>query len=131
MPGNKLGQVLNNVNILKVFGERPIEGLEQMIVFLKSYGWPELIVRRPSLLNLDLENQLIPRVEYLAELGGGDREATGLMINKWPAILSCTVEHFRSHVEFWRSIGLAADEVFSVKQGEEAEAQWSSSTNAR
>ncbi|XP_038973414.1 transcription termination factor MTERF8, chloroplastic-like isoform X2 [Phoenix dactylifera] len=114
MPGNKLGQVLNDVNISKVFGARPIEGLERMIVFLKGYGWPELIVRRPSLLNLDLENQLIPRVDYLAEVGAGDREATGLIINKWPAILSCTVEHFRSHIEFWRSIGLADKEVFKI-----------------
>lgn len=114
MPGDKLGHVLNNVNIMKVFGERPIEGLEKMIVFLKGYGWPEVIVRRPLLLNLDLENQLIPRVEYLAELGGGNKEATGFMINKWPALLSYTVEHLQSHLEFWRSIGLADGEVFKI-----------------
>ncbi|KAG1354072.1 putative Transcription termination factor MTERF8, chloroplastic [Cocos nucifera] len=80
-----------------------------MIVFLKGCGWPELIVRRPSLLNLDLENQLIPRVEYLAELGGGDREATG-----FDQQMACTVEHFRSHLEFWRSVGLADEEVFRI-----------------
>lgn len=114
IPGDKLVHVLNNVNIMKVFCERPIEGLEEMIDFLKGYGWPELIIRRPLLLNLDLKSQLIPRVEYLAELGGGNREATGLLINKWPVILSYTVDHFKSHLEFWRSIGLTDEEVFRI-----------------
>ncbi|XP_038974569.1 transcription termination factor MTERF8, chloroplastic-like [Phoenix dactylifera] len=114
IPGDKLAHVLNNANIMKVFYERPIEGLEAMIAFLKGYGWPELITRRPLLLNLDLESQLIPRVEYLADLGGGNREATGFLINKWPVILSYTVDHFQSHLEFWRSIGLTDEEVFRI-----------------
>lgn len=69
IPGEKMGHVLNNKNIIKVFYERPIEGLEKMIVFLKGYGQLELIIGRPLLLNPDLKSQLIPRIEYLVVHG--------------------------------------------------------------
>lgn len=114
VPHEKLSQILNNVDIRKVFCERPIKELEEMALFLERYGWPELILRRPMILNLDLHGQLIPRVEFLTALGGGDEAAAGVLIGKLPAILSYTVKHFQSHVEFWQSVRLTDEQVFKI-----------------
>ncbi|RWW52842.1 hypothetical protein BHE74_00040705 [Ensete ventricosum] len=114
VPGQKLGHLLNHVDIRKVFCERPLKDLEEMILFLKRFSWPDLVIRRPMILNLDLHDQLIPRVEFLAELGGGDEAAAAALIAKLPALLSYTVEHFESHLEFWRSVGLSDEELFKI-----------------
>ncbi|CAL9094992.1 unnamed protein product [Musa textilis] len=114
VPGEKLGHLLNHVHIRKVFCERPLKDLEEIILFLKRFSWPDLVVRRPMILNLDLHDQLIPRVEFLAELGGGDEAAAAALIAKLPALLSYTVEHFKSHLEFWRSVGLSDEELFKI-----------------
>lgn len=114
MPSDKLGHVLNHVHVRKVFCERPLRDLEQMVLFLKHYGWPELVLRRPMLLNLDLHSQLIPRVEFLVELGGGDAAAVRVLLSKLPALLSYTVEHCKSHLVFWRSVGISNEELFKI-----------------
>ncbi|XP_020094030.1 transcription termination factor MTERF8, chloroplastic [Ananas comosus] len=114
IPREELVHVLNNVNAHKVFGEKPLRELEVMILYLKRYGWPELVIRRPSLLNLDLETQLVPRVEFLINLGRGDEPAAAFLIRKLPAILSYTADHFRSHLRFWQSVGLTDEELFKI-----------------
>ncbi|WOL16773.1 hypothetical protein Cni_G25561 [Canna indica] len=113
-PREKLGHLLNFVDIRKVFCESPLRDLEEIILFLKRYGWPDLVLRRPMLLNMDLHSQLVPRVEFLVELADGDEEAATVLISKLPALLSYTVEHFRSHVEFWRSVGLTDEQLFKI-----------------
>ncbi|XP_073008399.1 transcription termination factor MTERF8, chloroplastic [Typha latifolia] len=114
VPRERLVHVVNNVDVRKVFVEMPVRQLEELILYLKRFGWPEIIVRRPSLLNLDLESQLIPRVEFLIDLSNGNEEATAALIRKLPAILSYTVEHFKSHLEFWTSVGLTGEELFKI-----------------
>ncbi|XP_074583611.1 transcription termination factor MTERF8, chloroplastic-like [Curcuma longa] len=114
VPSEKLGHVLNHVHVRKVFCERPLRDLEQTVLFLKQYGWPELVLRRPMLLNLDLHSQLIPRVEFLIELGGGDAAAVRVLLSKLPALLSYTVEHYESHLVFWRSVGISNEELFKI-----------------
>ncbi|KAJ6359456.1 hypothetical protein OIU76_001060 [Salix suchowensis] len=46
-----------------------------MVSFLSRYGGNDIIVRRPLFLNLDLDSQLIPRVDFLEENSGGDEAA--------------------------------------------------------
>ncbi|KAF8379815.1 hypothetical protein HHK36_029264 [Tetracentron sinense] len=115
VPPQKLTHVLNNVNLSKVFCHKPDEEIERTIIFLNRFGGVHLIVKRPSLLNYDLETQLIPRTGFLMELSGGDEDATGVVLRKLPAILTYTVEHFESHVEFLRSfVGLTDLEIFKI-----------------
>ncbi|KAJ0968752.1 hypothetical protein J5N97_021629 [Dioscorea zingiberensis] len=114
IPQEKLGHVLNNINVHKVFAEKPVYEIKETLVFLDRFGGPDLILRRPALLNLDLHEQLIPRAEFLTEIAGGDEDAAGLLIRKLPALLLYSVEHFVSHMDFWRSSGLSDDEVFKI-----------------
>ncbi|PKU66006.1 transcription termination factor MTERF8, chloroplastic [Dendrobium catenatum] len=113
-PHEKLGHLLNVVDIKRAFCERTIEDIEEVILFLQRYGWPDIIVRRPKLLNLDLHNQLIPRAQFFADLAGGDEESSAILIRKLPAVLAYTVEHLQSHLEFWRSVGLSGEQVFKI-----------------
>ncbi|XP_042384523.1 transcription termination factor MTERF8, chloroplastic-like [Zingiber officinale] len=113
-PGEHLGHVFNHVNIRKVFRERPLRDLEEMIFYLKRFGWPKWVLSRPMILNLDLHGQLIPRVEFFIELGGGDEAAGAALISKLPALLTYAADRFRSHLEFWRSVGLTDEELFKV-----------------
>uniref|UniRef100_A0A1D1XRX1 mTERF domain-containing protein 3, mitochondrial n=1 Tax=Anthurium amnicola TaxID=1678845 RepID=A0A1D1XRX1_9ARAE len=118
VPRDKLGHVVNSVNIKKVFCERSSEKLEETVVLLGRIGGcggeADLVLRRPVLLNLDLETQLVPRIAFLVELAGGDEEAAAKLIRKLPAILAYTVEHFESHLKFWRSVGLSRERVFKI-----------------
>ncbi|XP_020587442.1 transcription termination factor MTERF8, chloroplastic-like [Phalaenopsis equestris] len=113
-PHEKLGHLLNVVDIKRAFCEKTIEDIEEMILFLQRYGWPNTIVRRPNLLNLDLHNQLIPRAQFFANLAGGDEESSSHLIRKLPGILAYTVEHLQSHLEFWRSVGLTGGQLFKI-----------------
>ncbi|KAK1262176.1 hypothetical protein QJS04_geneDACA021833 [Acorus gramineus] len=114
VPNEKLVQVLNNVN-LGTFCLKSVEDVERVMSFLDRFGGPELVIRRPALLNLDLESQLEPRTEYLTALAGGDEKGTEALLRKLPSVLAYTVEHYESHVEFWRSyVGLRDDKIFKM-----------------
>ncbi|KDP45521.1 hypothetical protein JCGZ_17074 [Jatropha curcas] len=96
---------------------KPIEEIDRTITFLSRFGGIDIIVRRPMVLNFDLDTQLIPRVELLKELSGGDEDATGTVLRKLPAILSYSVEHTRDHVELLRSFaGLTDPQIFRIFQ---------------
>ncbi|KAF6145987.1 hypothetical protein GIB67_033346 [Kingdonia uniflora] len=115
VPLDKLAHVLNNVNIAKVFCHRTLNQIERAILFLDRFGGAELIVRRPALLNLDLEGQLKPRIGVLTQLSGGDENAVGTILRKLPAILTYTVEHLQNHIELLRSFaGLSDEEIFKI-----------------
>ena len=109
---DRIFAIVNHVLPLAPFAI--IEELKEIIVFIKGYGWLKLIIRLLSLLNPDLKSQLISRVKYFVELEEGNREATGFLINKWLIIFSYIVYHFKSHLEFWRSISLTNEEVFRI-----------------
>ncbi|MQM01758.1 hypothetical protein Taro_034517 [Colocasia esculenta] len=115
VPWDKLGFVVNSVNIKKVFYERSHKELEEALLLLgRIGGGTDLVLRRPLLLNLDLDSQLAPRIAYLTELAGGDEAAAGKLIRKLPAILTYTVEHFEAHLKFWRAVGLRREQVFRI-----------------
>ncbi|XP_042480505.1 transcription termination factor MTERF8, chloroplastic-like [Macadamia integrifolia] len=110
----EIPHVLNNIH-LKVFCHKPAEEIERAILYLNHFDGVDLIVRRPPLLNLDLETQLIPRTMILTELSGGDQSATGAVLRKLPSVLTYSTEHLRSHVEVFRSsVGLTDPEIFKI-----------------
>ncbi|XP_007039202.2 PREDICTED: transcription termination factor MTERF8, chloroplastic [Theobroma cacao] len=115
VPQEKIAHVLNNVNLIKAICSKSVEELERTITFLKPYHGIEIIVRRPAILNYDLDSQLIPKIQFLEELSGGDEDATGTVLRKLPAILSYSLEHMEGHVEFLRSyVGLSDPEIFKI-----------------
>ncbi|KAL3714363.1 hypothetical protein ACJRO7_006310 [Eucalyptus globulus] len=115
IPREKIVHVLNNVNLTKALSLKPFEEIERLLNFLSRYGGVELIVRHPPILNFDMDTQLIPRVEFLLELSGGDEDATGAVLRKLPTFLKYRVEHLENHVEFLRSFaGLDDQEIFRI-----------------
>ncbi|KAL3714398.1 hypothetical protein ACJRO7_006342 [Eucalyptus globulus] len=65
--------------------------------------------------NKAFDGQLIPRVEFLLELRGGDEDATGALLRELPAILKYHVEHLESQVEILRSVaGLDDQEILRI-----------------
>ncbi|PIA28134.1 hypothetical protein AQUCO_07200045v1 [Aquilegia coerulea] len=115
IPQDKLIHVVNKVNIAKAFCFKSLQEIERSIVYLNRFGGVELIVKRPALLNFDLNTQLMPRIGFLMELSGGDEDATGAVLRKLPAILTYTVDHAQNHVEFLRSFaGLTDVEIFKI-----------------
>ncbi|PON83667.1 Mitochodrial transcription termination factor [Trema orientale] len=115
VPREKIYDVLNNVSLSKALCVRPVEEIERMITYLSHYGGIELIVKRPKILNFDLESQLIPRVEFFRKLGGEDEDAIGTILRKLPAVLNYSVKHMDKHVEFLRSFaGLNDEKIFKI-----------------
>lgn len=115
VPSEKIVDVLNKVNLYKALCLKSVEEIDRTITYLNRFGGIELIVRRPSLLNYDLETQLAPRIEFLTEVSGGDENATGTLLGKLPAILSYTVDHTKGHVELLRSLaGLSDEQIFKI-----------------
>ncbi|XVE58270.1 hypothetical protein DITRI_Ditri04bG0157000 [Diplodiscus trichospermus] len=115
IPQEKMAHVLNNVNLNKAICSKSIEEIERTITFLKPYHDIEIIVRRPAILNYDLDSQLIPKIQFLEVLSGGDVDATGTVLRKLPAIWSYNLEHMEDHVEFIRSyVGLNDPEIFKI-----------------
>ncbi|KAE8681432.1 putative Subtilase family protein [Hibiscus syriacus] len=115
VPREKIAHVLNNVNLNKAICCKSVEEIERTINFLKPYHGIEIIVRRPSVLNYDLDSQLIPKIQFLEELSGGDANATGTVLRKLPAILSYSLEHMEGHVDFMRLyVGLSDREIFKI-----------------
>ncbi|KAK6936616.1 Transcription termination factor, mitochondrial/chloroplastic [Dillenia turbinata] len=115
IPKEKIAHILNNVNLNKAVCLKSVEEIKEKIAFLSRFGGVDLIVHQPRLLNYDLGTQLIPRIEVLLELSGGDEKATGDVLRKLPAVLSYSVGHLESHVEFFRSYaGFADPEIFKL-----------------
>ncbi|XP_052303252.1 transcription termination factor MTERF8, chloroplastic isoform X2 [Populus trichocarpa] len=115
IPQEKIVHVLNNVNLTKALSLKSIEEIEKTVTYLSRFGGVDLIVRRPMILNFDLDTQLIPRVELLKEISGGDEDATGIVLHKLPAILSYSVKHTGGHVELLRSFaGLTDPQIFKI-----------------
>lgn len=115
IPVDRLPHVLNNVNLTKSMCLKSFEDIQRMVSFLNRFGGVDLILRRPAILNFDLDSQLVPRIEFLLNLSGGDEVATTTVLLKLPFILAYTVDHYANHVDFFQSVaGLTDDEIFKI-----------------
>ncbi|XP_022844532.1 transcription termination factor MTERF8, chloroplastic-like [Olea europaea var. sylvestris] len=115
IPREKLVHVLNTVNLTKALCLKSFEEVERMLHFLNRFGGVSLILRRPAILNYDLDAQLAPRIKFLLELSGGDEKATATILHKLPFVLAYSVDHLKDHVEFLNSYaGLSYQEIFRI-----------------
>lgn len=115
IPLEKIAHVLNNVHLSKAICLKSSDDIERAITFLNRFGGVDLILRRPAILNCDLDTQLVPRIGFLLELSGGDEDATATVLRKLPFILAYTLDHQKDHVEFLRSFaGLTDEEIFRI-----------------
>ncbi|KAG8390456.1 hypothetical protein BUALT_Bualt01G0085200 [Buddleja alternifolia] len=115
IPKEKLVHVLNTVNLTKALCLKSFEEMDRMLAFLNRFGGVDLILRRPAILNYDLETQLMPRIGFILELSGGDETATATVLRKFPFVLAYSVDHLNDHVEFLNShVGLSYEEIFKI-----------------
>ncbi|KAL0646389.1 hypothetical protein Bca4012_044680 [Brassica carinata] len=115
IPKEKISYVLSKVYLNKLMYQKSVEDIERLISYLEPFGGIGIIARRPVILNSDLDTQLIPRVDFIRNLSGEDDFATGTVLRRLPAILSYSVDHMNSHVEFLNSFaGLTSEQVFKI-----------------
>ncbi|XP_051123043.1 transcription termination factor MTERF8, chloroplastic [Andrographis paniculata] len=115
IPKEKLGKVLNTVNLAKALCFKSSEEMERLLAFLHPFGGADLVLRWPAILNYDLDSQLMPRIGYLLELSGQDHHATATVLRKFPSALAYSLDHLKDHVEFLKSYaGLSYEEIFRV-----------------
>lgn len=115
IPKEKISHVLSKVYLNKLMYQKSVEDIERLISYLEPFGGIGIVARRPVILNSDLDTQLIPRVEFIRNLSGEDDFATGTVLRRLPAILSYSVDHMNSHVEFLKSFaGLTSEQVFKI-----------------
>ncbi|XP_027361774.1 transcription termination factor MTERF8, chloroplastic [Abrus precatorius] len=118
VPVYKVVHVLNKVNLQKALCYRAVDEIDKIIAFLEPFSGISLILKRPAVLNFDLESQLVPRVNVLTELSGGDDDSVGKVLLRFPAFLNYSVEHVEEHVEFLRSfVDLGDQEIFRIILG--------------
>ncbi|KAK7317077.1 hypothetical protein RJT34_01005 [Clitoria ternatea] len=118
VPVDEVVHVLNKLNLPKALCHRSIDEIDRTIAFLERFGGVSLILKRPVILNYDLDNQLVPRISVLIELSGGDEDGIGRLLLRFPAFLNYSVEHVEGHVEFLRSFAeLDEHEIFRVMLG--------------
>ncbi|XP_020520645.1 transcription termination factor MTERF8, chloroplastic isoform X2 [Amborella trichopoda] len=117
VPHEKLVQVLSKVNLKKVFSEMTVDEIDRVITFWKQYDidnhWCSCIIRRPALLNLDLEIFIIPRIDFLLNLCK-DESSVKTLINRFPHVLAYTVKHVEMDSNFWRGEGFSDAEFFKI-----------------
>ncbi|XP_076941884.1 transcription termination factor MTERF8, chloroplastic-like [Bidens hawaiensis] len=115
VPIDRLSHVLNNVNLTKALCLKSLQDIEKMMSYLNGFGGVELVLARPAILNSDLDSQLVPKIEFLLNISGGDEVATTTVLLKLPFILAYSVDHYANHVDFFRSYaGLTDEEIFKI-----------------
>ncbi|KAL2921663.1 Transcription termination factor MTERF8 chloroplastic [Bienertia sinuspersici] len=115
IPQEKIAHILNKVNLSKAICLKSCEEIQRMLTFLSCFNAVGIIAKRPSILNNDLDNQLVPRIGFLQRLSGGDTDGVGEVLNRLPAILAYSLEHLQGQVEFFRSfVGLTDLEIFKI-----------------
>lgn len=115
VPVDKIVHVLNNVSLPKALCNRSLDEIGKMLSFLEPFGGVSLILKRPAILNFDLDNQLIPRVEVLRKISGGDEDGVSKVLYKFPTILSYSGEHVMGHARFLRDFaGLEDSQIFRI-----------------
>lgn len=115
IPQEKLPHVLNKANLTKALCLKSVHEIERMFVFLNRVGGVDIILRRPAILNYDLDSKLIPRIDFLYDLSGRDKVATATLLRKLPFLVAYSIDHLRDHVEFLKSFaGLSEAEIFRI-----------------
>ncbi|XP_021858260.1 transcription termination factor MTERF8, chloroplastic [Spinacia oleracea] len=115
IPQEKIAHILNNVNLSKAICLKSCEEIQRLLSFLSRFDAVGILAKRPVILNYDLDTQLVPRIGFLQRLSGGDTDAVGEVLNRLPAIITYSVEHLQSQVEFFRSyVGLTDMEIFKI-----------------
>ncbi|KAJ8774635.1 hypothetical protein K2173_017081 [Erythroxylum novogranatense] len=111
----KIPYVLNNANLSKALCRKSVEEIDRTLSYLSRYGGADIIVKRPAILNYDLDARLVPRIEFLRKVSGGDVDATAAILRKAPVILSYSLEHMKNHVEVLKKFaGLSDHQVFKI-----------------
>ncbi|TKY74016.1 Mitochodrial transcription termination factor-related [Spatholobus suberectus] len=118
VPVDQVVHVLNKVNLLKALCQRSVDEINRTIAFLEPFGGIALILKRPAILNHDLEAQLVPRVNVLMELSDGDEDGVRRVLLRFPMFLNYSVEHVEGHVGFLRSfVGFDDGQIFRIILG--------------
>ncbi|CAJ1974481.1 unnamed protein product [Sphenostylis stenocarpa] len=105
------------VNLPKVLCGRSVDEIDRTLAFLEPFGGIALILKRPQILNHDLDAQIIPRVNVLMELSDGDADSVGKVLVRFPIFLSYSVEHVEGHVGFLSSFAeLDYRQIFRILQ---------------
>ncbi|CAI9086983.1 OLC1v1020931C1 [Oldenlandia corymbosa var. corymbosa] len=115
IPHEKLVHVLNKINLIKAICVKSSQEIDRMFAFLGRFGGVDLILKRPAILNCNLDSQLMPRINFLLDLSGGDEVATATVLLKLPFLVAYSVDHLSDHVEFLKSFaGLTESEIFRI-----------------
>lgn len=115
IPKEHIPSILNQINLNKAILFKTAEEIDKMLIFLSNYGGVGIVVKRPTILNYDLDTQLAPRVGFLRNLSGDDEEATAVVIKRLPGMLLYSKEHMENQVEFMKSFaGLSYEEIFKI-----------------
>ncbi|XP_027109953.1 transcription termination factor MTERF8, chloroplastic [Coffea eugenioides] len=115
IPQEKLVHVLNKANVTKALCLKSVDEIGRTLAFLNRFGGVDLILKRPSILNYDLDSQLIPRITFLLELSGRNEDATATVLRKLPFLVAYSLDHLSDHVEFLKSFaGLTESEIFRI-----------------
>ncbi|KAH9324688.1 hypothetical protein KI387_004866, partial [Taxus chinensis] len=103
---SQIGNFLNKVN-LKVFCERPLEDLNEVLIYLKDFKVEKefwwIVLRRPALILLNVERDLIPRVKLLENLCR-DKDHLNKLVLRFPWALGYNVKNMERHVEYLKSL---------------------------
>eukprot|EP01018_Ginkgo_biloba_P034369 Gb_13847 [translate_table: standard] len=110
---SQLVNLLNKLN-LNVLCERPVEDLNDVLLFLKDFdeekGYCRLILRHPALLLLNVGRDLKPRIGFLEDLLE-DEDSLKKLLRRFPGILAYTVEHMENHVAYLKSAVFTEDNI--------------------
>lgn len=118
IPVDQVVNVLNKVNLLKVICHRSVDEIDRTIAFLEPFGGIALILKRPAILNHDLDTHIIPRVNFLMELSDGDEGGVKKLLLRFPMFVNYSVEHVEGHVGFLRSfVDFDDRQIFRIIQG--------------
>ncbi|XP_020206894.1 transcription termination factor MTERF8, chloroplastic [Cajanus cajan] len=118
IPVDQIVHVLNNVSLPKALCQRSVEDIHRIVSFLEPFGGIALILKRPAVLNHDLDTQLVPRVKLLMELSDGDRDGVKKVLLRFPIFLNYSEKHVEEHVGFLRSfVELDDRQIFRIILG--------------
>lgn len=111
-----IGKVLNKMS-LQVFCKRSLEELNEVLLYLKGfqedkeYCW--IVVRHPTLLLLNVERDLVPKVRILQDFLK-DEDFVRRLIWRFPGILVYSVEHLEKRFEYLSSSMFSEEDLVRV-----------------
>lgn len=108
-----IGKVLNKVS-LQVFCKKSLEELNEVLLYLNGFEEDKevccIVVRSPTLLLLNVERDLAPKVNILQDFLK-DEEIVRRLIQRFSVILASSIEHLEKRVEYLRSLKLSEEDL--------------------